>query len=384
MADDRRAFRTRVLESCEAPPQLIDELLAYGDQPVAPDRAPGLLDVPLPDESHIESWLTYEREAHEVGVFAALQRHFVQLRFPIQAGLSQDAAYRQATLKGDFAAADAFRPGLVLARPERLELEVRPTIAGRIPILIAGDRDDFVALVRALTERNEPAPVPDAMGACIVKGLNNWSRIARYREDWSRDQDVSDESAWAEEFRRLVPQKARYQDRLIILSRGTYSAVASGDVGLTEQDWLARSLVIRREHECTHYFVYRAFGVMRTHVFDELIADFVGLTRAFGGYRADLALRVLGLESFPGYRRDGRLENYRGDPPLSDEAFAVVRCLAFRSVKNLEALAASRPGLLEDLGGLGRLTFALSGLTLEELAEGVGSLTVGNSGTRFQ
>jgi hypothetical protein len=242
-------------------------------------------------------------------------------------------------------------------------------MAGRIPILVAADRDDFVALVRAFTERNEPANVPDSMGACIVTGLNNWDRIASHRKSWEEAQPgLVTEQAWLEEFGRLRARKELYQDRFIILSRGPYSAVTARDVGLDEQDWLARSLVIRREHELTHYFTYRVFGFMRNHLLDELIADGAGLIQAYGHYRADMALRFLGLESYPEYRQDGRLDVYRGEPPLSEEGFCVLQSLAFRSIDNLEKLLRDRQDLLKDLGGLARLTFTLATLTLEEPA----------------
>jgi hypothetical protein len=366
-AESRRALRADVLRSCGASPALVEELLAYGAAPEVPagTTRPAF---PLPDEPHIESWLSYEREAKDAGVFAALARHFIQLRFPIRAGVSEADAYRQATRKGVFSAADAFAPGLVLSRPDDLALTISPTMAGRIPVLVAGDRADFVALIQAFTERNEPAPVPPAMGACIVKGLNNWSRIAAYRDAWTRERPDATDEDWNEEFRQLIPHKVRYQDRMILLSRGPYSGIAAADIGFDEDDWLARSLVLRREHEFTHYFTYRVFGIMRNHVFDELVADFVGLVRALGRYRADLALRFLGLEDFPRYRQGGRLEVYRGQPPLSDEAFAVVRALAVRAAANLERLGEIRGDSLQDLASLGQLTFDVWGLSLEELA----------------
>ena len=47
---------------------------------------------------------------------------------------------------------------------------------------MAGAREDFVFLVQSLTQRNEPEPVADSMGACIVAGYNNWDRVAeRYQ-----------------------------------------------------------------------------------------------------------------------------------------------------------------------------------------------------------
>jgi hypothetical protein len=282
--------------------------------------------------------------------------------------MSADDAYRRATRRGDFAAADAFAPGLELRRPEALELTIATTMAGGVPVLVAGDRADFVLLVQALTGRNEPIEVPDAMGACLVKGLNNWSRVAAYRANWSRATGESNDEAWASEFQKLIPRKELYQDRLVILSRGPYSATSHVATGLAELEWLDRSVAIRREHELAHYFTYRVFGSMRSHVVDELVADFVGLSIGYGAYRADLALRFLGLEAFPAYRAGGRLEHYRGTPPLSDDAFAAVQKLTVRAAHNLEALAGVSGPPPGNLDATGRLTLGLVTLTIEELA----------------
>ena len=314
------------------------------------------------------AWRGYADAAGTNGVVDTLRQHLVQLRFPVRSGISDEDAYRRATRRGDFAAADEYTPGLVLEQPEALELTVTRTAAGGVPVLVAGDRRDFILLVQALTGRNEPIDVPDAMGACLVKGLNNWSRVSAYRAAWARTADESDDAAWAAEFQRLIPRKELYQDRLVILSRGPYSATSHVTTGLSESEWLSRSLVIRREHELTHYFTYRVFGSMRSHVVDELVADFVGLLIGYGAYRADLALRFLGLEAFPSYRSGGRLEHYRGTPPLSDEAFAVVQTLAVRAAHNLEALGATTPPDPGDYGAIGRLTLGLITLSIEELA----------------
>jgi hypothetical protein len=369
--------RRRVLDACGASPDDRDALLAYGAGMTS--RADcAALTFPLQDEPHLARWTAYEQDAREpgVGAFEALRRRFVQLRFPIASGMSQEDAYRRATLRGQFEAADDFAPGLTLAAPHTLTLTLEATIAGHIPVIVTGPREDFATLARALTERNEPAAVPPSMGACIVSGLNNWDRVARHRAQWESelpaaerpdDADALDE-AWKAEFRVLATQKALYQDRCIILSRGPYSAVSAQDAGLPEAEWLERSLVIRREHECTHYFTWRVFGAMRNNLLDELIADFVGIVRGFGTYRPELALRCLGMENPDRYRPGGRLENYRGTPPLSDAAFGVLQRLAVRGVRNLDALSRLRAGDLANLAALARLTCALFSCTLEEIA----------------
>jgi hypothetical protein len=360
--DARRAGRLRVLEAHGAVGPTLEEILAYTEKPF---DAPARPSFPLADEPHLAAWDAYASDAAARSAFPVLQARLVQLRFPVQNGISQAAAYREATRTGRLEAADAFAPGLVLSAPDRVELQICETIAGRIPVIVAGDRRDFVTLVQAFTARNEPAGVPPSMGACIVTGLNNWDRVRVYRERWQAANPGASGGDWLEEFRRFALRKDLYQDRFILLSAGPYSGVAAAEIDIGDAEWLDRSLVLRREHECTHYYTYRVFGTMRNHVFDELIADFVGLMRAFGAYRADLARRFLGLERFPALRAGGRLELYCGT--LSAGAVRIVASLAVSAMENLQALGRQLPGS-GDIAALSAFTYALSILTLEELA----------------
>jgi hypothetical protein len=364
MDTNRAAVRREALRECGAPPGALDELLAYTESPFDPARLDSI-SLPLADEPHLDAWAEYEREARDRGIFPTLARRLVQLRFPIEEGISQTDAYRAATRRGVFPPGE--EAGFALDSPERLELVLHPTLAGHVPVLTAGSRPDFVRLVRACSSRNEPERVPDSMGACIVNGLNNWDRVARYRQRLEADRGGPfDEAAWSEAFRGLVPQKPLYQDRFIILSREPYSAVPASAIGRDDAEWRALSVVIRREHECTHYFTLRAFGVMRNNLLDELIADFAGLAGAFGRYDAGLALRFLGLEDFPRYRAGGRFENYLGTPPLSAAAADTLKAVVVRAARNLEAFTA--PMDLSTASASARLVVALAGLTLEELA----------------
>ena len=295
----------------------------------------------------------------------SLRRRLVQLAFPVEEGISQTEAYRAATRRGE---APADGPGPELVNPGGIELVLHPTVAGRVPLLIAADRRDFVTLVRVFSERNEPAPVPDSMGACIVTGLNNWDRVASYRRAFEAANPDAGEQGWLQEFReRLVPQKALYQDRFIILSRGAYSAVPAGDAGFAEDEWARLSLAIREEHECTHYFTCRVFGSMRNNLLDEIIADFAGLMATQGRYDGNLALRFFGLENHPQYREGGRLQSYLGKPPLSPAAVVVLRELVARAVRNIEAFVRIHEAL-RTADGTARMVVALTAMTLEELA----------------
>ena len=86
-----------------------------------------------------------------------------------------------------------------------------------------------------------------------------------------------------------------------------------------------------------------------------------------GHYRADWFLRFMGLESFPVYREGGRLQNYRGQPPLSEGAFRTLQGLAKDASENLERsnTGHSPPRRLDERAGT---LLALSSFRLEDLA----------------
>ncbi|MBD0319649.1 MAG: hypothetical protein ICV87_04900 [Gemmatimonadetes bacterium] len=316
---------------------------------------------PLPDEPFVEAWAGYAAEARERGVLPVLRERLVQLRFPVRAGISDTDAYRRAVRGGELPDGCG---GLELARPDALRLELHPTPAGRIPVLTVEDRGDFVQLLRALTCRSEPVPVPGAQGACMVAGYVNWDRVAGVRRAWEAgDPLLGAAPDWAGVLPRLRERRELYQDRFVLLSSGPYSGVAAAEARMSEEAWRAASAVIRREHECAHYFTRRLFGAMSNHPLDELIADYSGIVAAAGVFRADWFLRFMGLEG-ERLRADGRLHGYRGT--LSAGAFEVLQRLVRAAALQLEA--ADR-----ELAAGGRdawtVVWALASLTLEELAE---------------
>jgi hypothetical protein len=362
--------RSEILRKFGANTAEIKELLAYNQNVFEQDWIKTPLQFPLESEPHIAVWQEYLTAAETSNPWEILKNVLVQLRFPIQEGISQTEAYRAATTKG-------IEPreitGLILQEPEKLQLKIHRSLAGEIPVLITGNRSDFVSLVQAIARRNEPVSIPDSMGACMVGGYNNWNRIRRYRQQWEinhpnhPNNPANSELAWSAEFQRLIPRKELYQDRFIILSDGFYSNVDPEAIGLTEAEWRRLSLTIRLEHECTHYFTRRVFNSMRNNLLDELIADYRGIVAAAGHYRADWFLHFMGLEAFPHYRAGGRLQNYRGEPSLSDGAFEILQALVTAAAANL-AKCDRQYNQLRTAENQTLMLMALTHLTIEELA----------------
>ena len=324
--DDRRA----VLRAHGATAAVADELLAFAPQDVPPSTRA----LPLSDEACVEAWDGYAARAATRGLWPVLSDALVQLRFPIEAGVSATPAYRAATRQG---VRPPPGPGLRLDAPDRLALDFLDTPAGRVPVLWTPVRADFEALLRALVHRNEPVPVPASMGAMAVTGFNNWDRVRAYEREWRATAGRTPGAQWAQAFQALVPQKHRYQDSFLLLGPGGYSGLPAAAVGRTEADWEARSRAIRLGHEGAHYVIRRLYGPLPNPIWEEILADYAGLTLAFGAFEGELLLRFLGLEAYPAYRPGARLENYRAG--LSDEAFAVLGALVVAAMRRLEQIA---------------------------------------------
>ena len=204
-------------------------------------------------------------------------------------------------------------------------MTLEETPAGSVSVITLGRREDFVTFLRIMANRCEPVDIPDTQGASILSGIINWRKIERHKEEFlgSLDDKEDAEKAWKEEFRRFTADKRNFKDTLIILSIGPYSAVPAARLGLSDEEWLAFSGRIRRYHECTHFICRNLYPDKKDAVWDELVADAVGIVAAFGKYDADMGKRFLGIEgdTYLG----GRLENYAEiDPALTEKISGVL------------------------------------------------------------
>lgn len=229
-----------------------------------------------------------------------LARRYPQLLLPIREGERQTEEYRTAVLGGEFTVTEAD-----FLCPEEISLSAEDTPAGRAEILYLGKRQDFLHAYRALGYRCEPAEIPDSVGAGTVCGLINWEKIHRHRDEYlaAGGQD------WDGEFNRFTAEKKNYRDSVILLSGGWYSNLSPEAVGLSGDEWRDRSLLIRKYHELTHFVCRGLYPQDIDALRDEVVADAIGLTAAFGRYDTALAARFLGVEG-GGFREGGRLSHY--------------------------------------------------------------------------
>jgi len=216
--------------------------------------------------------------------------------------------------EGAAAYADVVRAGQTPSRRSlshfrghgRDEIVREETPAGTVPVITLGERADFELFLQIMAHRCTSAPIPPTQGAAILDGVVNWTKIREHEAAFQRAGGTSE--GWSDEFARFTAEKANYKDALIVLSVGPYSAVSAKRAGFSEEDWLSYSHTIRKAHECTHFICRRLYPALKDAVWDELVADAVGLCAAFGTFDRALEELFLGVDE-TGYV-GGRLENY--------------------------------------------------------------------------
>ena len=149
--------------------------------------------------------------------------------------------------------------------PEGVKIEIYKSFAGDIPIIYVENADDFELLITNMLHKGIRPENITKTGASFVSGKTL---------------------------------------RFIVLSSKPYSNVTASELGLDEKDWQKKSMLIRRAHECTHFFTKQAYGIAYNNLHDELMADFMGLYDAFGFYKADWFLRFMGVIEGSGKRLD--------------------------------------------------------------------------------
>jgi len=232
-----------------------------------------------------------------------LALRYPQLCLPIQPNERETEEYKGCVLMGE---PPEREPDFSFSEEDELSPVTTPV--GEVQVLVLADREDFVHAYRALACRCEPEEVPDSVGAVTVQGLINWEKIRQHKADYL----AAGGTDWDGEFRRFITVKSNYRDSFILLSSGNYSNIPARTVGLGEQEWKEKSLVIRKYHELTHFVFRTKFPGDTDVIRDEVVADMIGLIKAFGEYDTVLARTFLGTEG-ASFRPGGRLAHYAKD-----------------------------------------------------------------------
>lgn len=252
---------------------------------------------------------------------------YPQLTLPIERGMSASDAYRDIVRKGKFP--EEF-PNHFYGTDEDCVFYI-DTPAGKAEVLYLADRRDFRRFLQSIVYRCEPVKIPDSTGAMHISGITNWRKIHVHKEEYLRDGNLD----WSREFRRFTAEPANFKDTLIIVSKGEYSGLPYTEAGFSREEWLKTSLTIRIYHELTHFVCRKLCPEHKDIIWDEVVADCIGICKALGYYDTILAQKLLGVEG-DFYRHGGRLENYVEEDISTEECCRGVKA----QITELEKLSA--------------------------------------------
>jgi len=257
----KRLFLKEIVKSKNA----IDELMLYAENKFIETPT----NTSLRSDTYIETWTEYYTESLKFGVFETLKKYVTQFQYPVEKGISKTEDYINTTLRGK---KKQSKSSLQLNQPERIRLEIyETTMAGKVPIIIVPNTDDFNTIICALANKNEPKELPKSMGASFINGINNWHRIHKLKAEFLKNNALEN---WNEEFKKnILPNPHLFKDKIIILSTKNYSSVKSDVFGIAPNIWKDYSLKIRREHECAHLFTLKHYGCIANNMHDEIKND---------------------------------------------------------------------------------------------------------------
>lgn len=238
-------------------------------------------------------------------------------------------AYRRVVLRGEEPEAKS----LAHYRGDPADREeIADTPAGQVRVVTLGNRQDFELALRSLMAAKDGplTPIPASQGAAMLT-VFNWPRIHAHLALFPEEERTA-------EFKRFTAVRENYVDMLVLLSRGPYSHVDAAAVGETEEEWLGHSDTIRRYHELTHVICRRLCPGDVAPIRDELVADAVGLTAAYGRFDPETEKLFLGIRD--GRYTGGRLGNYTDTP----EALTGAVCAALERIRAImEKQAGTEP-----------------------------------------
>lgn len=204
--------------------------------------------------------------------------------------------------------------------PRNITIEVFKSEAGDIPIITLDSDLDFEDFIVNLTYKGSRPDDISQMGASFIHGK---------------------------------------KQRFLVLSKKYYSNTEPKYMSLSSEEWREKSMIIRREHECTHYYTKKFYGRASNNLHDELIADFIGIYEAFGYYKAKLFKHFMGIDG----THEGRLSLYTVG--LSQEVRDVVADIACKCSEHLEGF--SKTEMFNKMDKTSRINF-LCEISIKEMS----------------
>lgn len=255
---------------------------------------------PLKDSEFIEWWKEWIMSSQTNQDWERLRRDLPQLYVSPNRGARLEDQYKELVLQGVAPTSKQVEGGV--KEPMGFSIFLESHWCGSIPVIRVKVKDEFDTLLQCLVHRCEPVEIQESVHSQAVSGLIHWGLIGTFGKS------------------------ARCN--MLILHDSPYSSVSYTAIpGISnEEEWIQCSHLWRLEHELTHIACKCLVGEMRLNLYDELLADAMGMRASLGYFDANLFALTLGLNSDGTAKKDGRAYTYtkKLNDKEENEAFKLV------------------------------------------------------------
>ena len=248
---------------------------------------------PLKDGEFIEWWKEWIMSSHKNQDWERLRRDLPQLYVSPNRGARLDYQYKELVLQGVTPTSKQIEGGV--KEPTGFSIFLESHWCGSIPVIRVQMKNEFDTLLQCLVHRCEPVEIQESVHSQAVSGLIHWGLIGTFGKS------------------------ARCN--MLILHDSPYSSVSYTAIpGISsEEEWIQCSHLWRLEHELTHIACKCLVGEMRLNLYDELLADAMGMRASLGYFDAHLFALTLGLNSDGTAKKDGRAYTYTKELNAKEE-----------------------------------------------------------------
>lgn len=240
--------------------------------------------LPLKNSDQIEWWDHWLQTTPKESRWNDLRDSLPQLLIPPAREAHHGAQYKRLVLQGLDANSEDIDGGL--KEPDGFSISVKEHWCGAIPVIRVRQHNEFTHLLQCLVHRCEPVRIQREVHSQAVSGLIHWGIIKAFDKT--------------------------HRCKILVLHDSPYSSISFQMIpGMkNEAEWINCSNIWRLEHELTHIACKILVGEMRLNLFDELLADAMGMRASLGYFNADLFRLTLGINREGTTRKNGRFHTY--------------------------------------------------------------------------
>lgn len=284
--------------------------------------------LPLKNSEQVEWWEKWLDLIPKNSSWQELRKNLPQLFITPEEGARLGSQYKQLVLQGKNPSPKDISGGL--KEPKGFEVFLKKHWSGSIPVIRVNQHFEFTNILQCLVHRCEPVQIQESVHSQAVSGLIHWGLINTFGKS--------------------------HRCNILVLHDSPYSSISFQSIpGMkTEDDWISCSHLWRLEHELTHIACKLLVGEMRLNVYDELLADAMGMRASLGYFDAKLFALTLGIDSDGTANNRGRVFTYTKE--LNDNEQKMVQKLVLERAHELEDMLNHEISGIDDISLLRILT----------------------------